>query len=73
MKGWKTWGGALLIAGSTALRFFGHDEVADLAMSVGAGLGLVGIGHKIEKSSVTNASNVVPIRRGSDGKFTKVK
>lgn len=49
MKGWKTWTGALIIGVSAVVKHFGYLEVADLLLGVGTALGLIGVGHKIEK------------------------
>ncbi|HWP84898.1 MAG TPA: hypothetical protein VNN17_06895 [Terriglobia bacterium] len=51
MRGWKTWTGAALIAAAAVLRYFGHGELADALLTVGAALGLVGVAHKIEKAA----------------------
>lgn len=51
MKGWKTWAGAGLIAMSAILKYFGKDELGDMVLTLGAGLGLIGVGHKVEKSA----------------------
>ena len=51
MKGWKTWVGAALVASSAVLGFFGFHEEAKGVLGLGAAFGLVGIGHKIEKST----------------------
>ena len=48
MGGWKVWAGAGIIATSAILRYFGQDEIADLVITVGIAVGLVGVGHKIE-------------------------
>lgn len=50
MKGWKTWTGAALVAASAALDFLGLGAYAEIALYAGNALGLVGIGHKIEKA-----------------------
>lgn len=50
MKGWKTWAGAALIAISAGLGALGYTEIASLVLTVGGALGLVGLGHKIEKA-----------------------
>jgi hypothetical protein len=49
MGGWKVWAGAGVIAVSAILRYFGQNEIADLVITVGMAIGLVGVGHKIEK------------------------
>lgn len=52
MGGWKTWGGAILVGVAAAgkLLFPEYAEYFDLMLKFGAMLGLVGIGHKIEKA-----------------------
>ncbi len=52
MKGWKTWLGIVLIAVSAGLRAAGYDEIANIVLAAGGAVGAVGIGHKIEKSSL---------------------
>jgi hypothetical protein len=52
MKGWKTWAGAAIIAGSAILQYFGYSDFAGVLISFGAALGIVGLGHKIEKTVV---------------------
>ena len=49
MKGWKTWAGAAIIGAGAILEYMGHGGVADALIMLGAALGLVGLGHKIEK------------------------
>lgn len=50
MGGWKTWISAALVAGSSVLHYIGQTELANLVLGIGGSFGLVGIGHKIEKS-----------------------
>jgi hypothetical protein len=50
MGGWKTWTGTILIGLSAAMRATGYEEYASIVEAIGGMLGLVGIGHKIEKS-----------------------
>ena len=50
MHGWKTWLGAAFVAASAVLEFFGYHEYASALLTFGAAIGLVGIGHKIEKN-----------------------
>jgi menaquinone-dependent protoporphyrinogen IX oxidase len=52
MGGWKTWAAAILIGACSAARFLGwiDDKMVELIMSLAAALGLIGIGHKIEKA-----------------------
>ena len=48
--GWKTIaGGALLLTGAT-VTFFGFPDLADVLIQAGAGLGTIGIAHKIQKA-----------------------
>lgn len=51
MKGWKTWAGAILIGGSAVATFLGYREIGDLMVAIGTSVGIIGIGHKIEKAS----------------------
>lgn len=51
MKGWKTWAGAGLIAVSAVLEYLGNAEAGAAVLTLGAALGLVGIGHKVEKNT----------------------
>ncbi len=50
MKGWKTWAGAGVVGAGAILGFLGLPEISKIVMSLGAALGIVGIGHKIEKA-----------------------
>lgn len=50
MGGWKTWAAALIIGGGAVATAFGHLEIAKILYAIGGALGIVGIGHKIEKS-----------------------
>ena len=58
MEGWKTWTGAAVIFLSGGLMSFADllpqyywlSSIAQAIMSAGAALGLVGLGHKVEKS-----------------------
>lgn len=50
MKGWKTWAGALLVGASGVMKYMGHDALAEAILMVGAAVGLIGIGHKLEKT-----------------------
>lgn len=52
MSGWKTWTAAGLFAASAALRYLGYASIADVVENLATGLGLVGIGHKIEKTGI---------------------
>jgi hypothetical protein len=49
MKGWKTWTGAGIVAAGAVLTYFGMDEVAKALIGLGGALGLIGLGHKVEK------------------------
>ena len=51
MNGWKTWTGAGLVALGAVLEYFGMPEFSTVVITLGGALGLVGLGHKIEKSS----------------------
>jgi len=51
MGGWKTWAAAALIGGVAAAEYLGMDhDVGNLILGIGAALGIIGIGHKIEKT-----------------------
>lgn len=58
MKGWKTWAAALalilpgagMILGGLA-NDFDLAAIKEGAILIGGGLGMIGIGHKIEKAS----------------------
>jgi len=51
MSGWKTWVAAGLAAVSAGLKAAGYEEYATIAMTLAGALGLVGLGHKIEKAA----------------------
>ena len=52
MKGWKTWLSAFILLGTAWYGFQHKTLTIDQAIAIAsAGLGLVGIGHKIEKSA----------------------
>ena len=51
MSGWKTWAAAIILGGSAAAKALGHEAVSEVLLMIGAALGLVGIGHKVEKSA----------------------
>ena len=59
MKGWKTWAGAAIIGVGAGLEVLGYGEVAKAAMAFGGALGIIGVGHKIEKSSKTQKNTVI--------------
>jgi hypothetical protein len=50
MQGWKTWIGAAMVASVSVLKYCGMDQEAEAVLYFGAAMGLVGIGHKVEKS-----------------------
>lgn len=52
MKGWKTWAGAVIVAVSAGLEALGgeYSQYAKILVMVGGALGIVGIGHKVEKA-----------------------
>jgi len=51
MKGWKTWLAAAIIGGVAAGKFLGVDpNILDAVLYMAAALGLVGLGHKLEKN-----------------------
>lgn len=54
ITGWKTIAGALIIGGSAALNYYGYGKEAELVLTVGAALGLIGIGHKLDKATPTD-------------------
>ena len=49
MKGWKTITGAIIVAIGAILNFTGYAGAADVIMGIGASLGIIGIGHKIDR------------------------
>ena len=51
MRGWKTITGAIIVAVGAVLNFTGYAGLADVVMGFGASLGIIGIGHKVDKSS----------------------
>lgn len=51
MKGWKTWLGSAITLGSGILSYLGYPDIGKPLMALGVGLGLVGIGHKVEKNA----------------------
>lgn len=51
MKGWKTWAGVILIGLSAALKAAGQEDYSQILTLLGTTMGLVGIGHKLDKSS----------------------
>lgn len=50
MKGWKTWAGAGIIGLAAALTWLGYDDIAKIVLMIGGMFGLIGLGHKIEKT-----------------------
>lgn len=65
MTGWKTIAGALIIAGSAALNYYGYPKEAELMLTIGAGLGLIGIGHKLDR--VSSSCDQQPYSTRRDG------
>ena len=51
MGGWKTWLGAALVGLAAAARALGYEAISEVLLMAGAALGIVGIGHKVEKAS----------------------
>ena len=51
IKGWKTIGGAVVIGAAAALDVLGYGQYTQAIMMLGSALGMVGIGHKIEKAA----------------------
>ena len=51
MSGWKTWLGAALVGCAAAARALGYEAISEVLLMLGAALGAVGIGHKIEKAN----------------------
>lgn len=52
MKGWKTYAGAAIIAGSAILRYYGYNAESEALLTFGAALGLIGIRHKLERGNL---------------------
>lgn len=52
MKGKKTWVAAAIVGVSGVLQFLGYQEVSEAIFMLGGALGLVGIGHKLEKNKL---------------------
>lgn len=50
MKGYKTWIGVGFIFVSAGYKAIGYDEIAAIILTVGAAIGVVGLGHKLEKN-----------------------
>lgn len=52
MKGWKTWTGAVVLGLAATLEALGgeYGEWAKAVMMAGGALGLVGVGHKLDKA-----------------------
>ena len=50
MQGYKTWAAALIVAASSAAEYLGYSGATESMLTIGAALGLIGLGHKIEKS-----------------------
>lgn len=51
MKGWKTWVGAGIVAAGAFVTALGYPDVGKAIVALGAALGLVGVAHKIEKTT----------------------
>jgi len=49
--GGKTFIGAIIVGASAIVGFCGYPDVAKLIGGLGASLGVIGIGHKIEKNT----------------------
>lgn len=52
ITGWKTITGAAIIAASAILEAIGFSVYSNALFDVGVAVGLVGLGHKVEKSKV---------------------
>jgi len=53
MGGWKVWTTAAIVAAVAVARFFEVDpKIIDLALGLAGALGLIGLGHKIEKAGL---------------------
>lgn len=50
MSGWKTWLGVAVITIGAGLNAAGEVALAKTVMAVGMAIGVVGIGHKLEKN-----------------------
>lgn len=50
ITGWKTLTGAGLVAAGAVLRYLDLPDAADAVTTIGAALGIIGIGHKVEKA-----------------------
>jgi len=50
MRGYKTWIAAAIVAAGAVLTFLGYEDLSKAIMGLGGALGLIGLGHKIEKS-----------------------
>jgi hypothetical protein len=51
MGGWKTWLGAALVGLAAAARALGYEAISEVLLMAGAGFGLVGVAHKVEKAN----------------------
>ena len=51
MKGWKTWVAAAIGIVAAGLAAKGHEAASQVLLAVATALGLVGIGHKVEKNA----------------------
>lgn len=45
----KTFMGAIIVAAGAVLSYLGYADVAKLVMTLGGGLGTVGVAHKVQK------------------------
>jgi len=52
MKGWKTYLGAILIGAGFTLDALGMSPLGEILKGIGATVGVIGLGHKIEKGPV---------------------
>ena len=50
LNGYKTYIGAAIIGISAALDILGYGQYSQAVMLIGSALGLVGIGHKLDKA-----------------------
>ena len=55
MKGWKTWTGFGIFAGSQVLDILGYGGISEMTRNVGGAFMGVGVAHKIEKSEYLKA------------------
>lgn len=70
MGGWKTWTGAFFVALGAVLTFLGYEELSKAIMGLGAAIGVVGLGHKIEKNRTMKSIGILlllPLLMGCAG------